>query len=128
MKSLAEQPAFRYLVVGGVSYLVELATLYVCSEVLSLTAAISVSIGFWIGLLLSFTLQKILSFKNTTSDKEQVAKQVALYALLVLVNYGFTVLFVYAFESVLSIFVARTIALIITTVWNFFIYKNVIFR
>ena len=117
----------RYIIVGGTSYAIELAALLLLVHVLHFNTTLAVSIGFWLGLVISFLLQKFLAFKNTDTRARRLTIQTVYYALLVLFNYGFTLLFVHLLEPFIDLSIARTLALIITTAWNYIIYKKVIF-
>ena len=117
----------RYIIVGGTSYAIELTVLLLLVHVFHFNTTLAVSIGFWLGLVISFLLQKFLAFKNTDTHARHLTVQTVYYALLVLFNYGFTLLFVHLLEPFIDLSIARTLALIITTAWNYVIYKKVIF-
>lgn len=117
----------RYLVTGGGSYAIELAVLYTLVSG-GTDKVVAVAISFWFGLLISFLLQKFFAFSNTQRTYKKILWQTASYTALVLVNYGFTIFFVSSFADTIGLFVARTLALIITTGWNFVIYSKVIFK
>ena len=117
----------RYIIVGGTSYAIELSVLLLLVRVFHFNTTLAVSIGFWLGLVISFLLQKFLAFKNTDTHARRLTIQTVYYALLVLFNYGFTLLFVHLLEPFIDLSIARTLALIITTAWNYIIYKKVIF-
>ena len=117
----------RYIIVGGTSYAIELSVLLLLVHVLHFNTTLAVSIGFWLGLVISFLLQKFLAFKNTDTRARRLTIQTVYYARLVLFNYGFTLLFVHLLEPFIDLSIARTLALIITTAWNYIIYKKVIF-
>ncbi len=117
----------RYIIVGGTSYAIELSVLLLLVHVLHFNTTLAVSSGFWLGLVISFLLQKFLAFKNTDTRARRLTIQTVYYALLVLFNYGFTLLFVHLLEPFIDLSIARTLALIITTAWNYIIYKKVIF-
>ena len=117
----------RYIIVGGTSYAIELSVLLLLVRVFHFNTTLAVSIGFWLGLVISFLLQKFLAFKNTDTRARRLTIQTVYYALLVLFNYGFTLLFVHLLEPFIDLSIARSLALIITTAWNYVIYKKVIF-
>lgn len=128
VKYLARNVFFRYVFIGGTSYAIELGALYTVSELIGLGPVIGVALSFWIGLIVSFLLQKYLTFQDRKSSSRRLFKQSVAYGLLVVFNYGFTILFVYYAEPILQLFIARTLALIITTLWNFIIYSKIIFK
>lgn len=117
----------RYIVIGGTAYAIELLCIYTLRAILH-DDVLAVGISFWIGLIVSFVLQKVIAFKNHNKTPRMLARQVATFSLLVLVNYVFTLAVVALTANIVSLFVARTVALIITTGWNFIIYKKIIFK
>lgn len=119
-------PIIRYLTSGGLSFVVEIITLYILINLVHLPAHLGVAISFWIGLIVSFVLQKIFTFSDTNTSRKRTGMQIASYGALVLFNYAFTILFVYI-GSQLPVIITRTIALAITTTWNYFLYKYWIF-
>lgn len=122
-----ENKLLRYIIVGGLSYALELVVLILLVDHLMLPGVTSVAIAFWVGLGASFALQKLVAFRNRTSNKETF-KQAILYITLVAINYGFTIVFVYMTEHMAGVVAARTVALIATTCWNYLAYRNVIFK
>jgi putative flippase GtrA len=114
---------FRYLFIGGVSYIIELSTLLFLARIFS--PSIAVACSFWVGLVVSFVLQKSVAFGNKTTTKKAFGKQATLYGLLVLFNYIFTIIFVSTFTGHLGLAIARTLALLLTVSWNYLAYKEI---
>lgn len=115
----------RYVVIGGISYVVEIATLLSLANLFSLSPEASVAYSFWVGLVTSFLLQKHVAFKSKANDRRAIGRQSVLYGALVLFNYLFTIVFVGAFTGILGLVAARTIALLLTVAWNYFVYKKI---
>lgn len=116
----------RYLIVGGSVYLLELAVIY-SAQHNGFSATVAVAISFWVGLIVSFILQKLLTFGDKRAQPKLLFTQILLFALLVLFNFGFTVMFTALATPSMPAAVARTIALLITTIWNYYLYKTKIF-
>lgn len=127
-KKFVNHPLVRYIFVGGVSYVIEMLTLGIFFYVFQLTPTVAVAISFWVGFFVSFALQKLLAFRNKSTNKRHLSRQFLIYSGLVAFNYSFTIAFVWLFEPILSLFLSRTIALGITTAWNFLIYSKIIFK
>lgn len=127
-KKITNNTLFRYIFIGGLSYLIEVITIYVIINYSDLGSLTAVAISFWLGLIASFFLQKFLAFKNKESSAKHLIWQSITYSILVIINYLFTLGFVAIFENTVGVFIARTIALIITTGWNFIVYSKVIFK
>jgi len=117
-----------YLVVGIGSFLIEMAALYFFKEVLRFSDLLSVGISFWIGFVVAFILQKIVTFKNKDKTVKTVGKQMVVYAALAGWNYIFTLGLVGFFADTTSVFWVRTVAIGITTIWNFVLYRTIIFK
>lgn len=125
---LQKSTILRYIAVGGISYVAEMTILFSLINILRLGNVVAISIGFWSGLIISFLLQKILTFKNNELSPKRLRNQTIYYGALVLVNYGFTIALTTVLSPIMGIAVSRTIALVITTIWNFIIYKKIIFK
>ena len=120
---LLNKTGFRYLLVGGLAYVVEMAALYGL-KIGGLSDVLAVAISFWLGLLFSFFAQKLITFKNTDRTSKGVSKQLGGYMGLVIFNYLFTLAFVGALSSYASVFILRTISIGFISLWNFFIYRR----
>lgn len=127
IKKLFENSVVRYIFAGGTSYAIELSTILLLKIVFKFSSIEAVAISFWIGLITSFLLQKLFAFNNNDKTVKKISWQTVSYLLLVLFNYGFTLGFIYAF-GLIDVIITRTIALIITTFWNYFIYQRIIFK
>ena len=117
----------RYLIVGGSVYLFELLIIVVALH-LGASNVWSVGISFWAGLVASFFLQKLVTFSDKRMHHRILLSQIVAVALLVLFNFGFTLLVTRLLQSFVPAIVCRTIALGITTIWNFYLYKTRIFN
>ena len=124
IRKLAQHQIVRYLFVGGFSFIIEITLLYILNHTLHIPAAISVTISFWVGFIVAYVLQKLVAFQNKEKSRRAITKQIIGYSLLVLWNYGFTILVVELFHSSVSVVVLRTIVIIITTLWNYVLYKK----
>jgi putative flippase GtrA len=117
----------RYLFIGGSVYLLELVVIVV-AQWLGASAILAVGLSFWIGLLISFGLQKIITFGDKRLHHRVLIPQIIAYCLLVAFNFGFTILVTKLLVSVIPAVATRTLALAITTIWNFYLYKTRIFK
>lgn len=124
IRKLAQHQIIRYLFVGGFSFIIEITLLYILNHTLHISAAISVTISFWVGFIVAYVLQKLVAFQNKEKSRRAITKQIIGYSLLVLWNYGFTILVVELFHSSVSVVVLRTIVIAITTLWNYVLYKK----
>lgn len=126
LKKYLSKQHVRYLLVGGLAYILELTILFCLHKFVGLSATLATAIAFWVSIFTSFVLQKVLSFKNLDKKVTVISKQFFIYAALILFNYIFTIAVVSIFPERMLLF-SRTLALVCVTVWNFFIYQKIIF-
>jgi putative flippase GtrA len=127
VKRLLQKPGVRYLFIGGSVYVFELAVIVVAQR-LGATAVWAVAISFCLGTLVSFFLQKFVTFGDRRMHHRILLPQLIATTLLVLWNLGFSVLLTKVLEGHLPPVVTRTIAIGVTTIWNFYLYKTRIFK
>ncbi len=117
----------RYVIIGISVYLFELLVILVAQK-LGASAVMAVGLSFWLGLIISFLLQKIITFKDRSMHHRILIPQIIAFSVLVLFNFAFTLLMTKLLCPPVPAVLARTIALGITTIWNFYLYKKHIFR
>lgn len=125
--TLFARPGIRYLFVGGSVYILELGVIYVAGR-LGASSIWSVTLSFAAGLLVSFVLQKFFTFGDRRTKRHILVSQFVATSLLVLWNLGFTIVVTKLLENVMSPMLTRTIALGITTIWNYYLYRTRIFN
>ena len=127
IKAAPKSRLARYLVVGGIAYVIEIATLYILHHKVGWSSLRSVAVSFWVGLIVAFLLQKIVTFENKDRRAHILARQVGAYGLLVLFNYLVTLLAVKYLSKWLSVYLIRSLIILLVACWNFPIY-NLMFR
>jgi len=126
LKAKLRGPFGRYLVIGVAVYLFELAVIYVAQHA-GTGPVVAVGLSFWLGLIVSFALQKLVTFRDRRMHHRIVLAQFVAVMGLVLVNFLFTLLVARLLSDIAPAAVSRTIALGITTIWNFYLYRTRIF-
>jgi putative flippase GtrA len=127
LRALRKKPGFRYLFVGGTVYVFELLVI-VLAQKFGSSQVWAVAISFCLGTLVSFFLQKLITFGDRRMQHKILVPQLIATCLLVLWNLGFSLLFTKLMQPYWPAVVTRTVALAITTVWNFYLYKTRIFK
>lgn len=127
LKRLMKRPLYRYIVIGGSVYILELLTILIAQH-LGASALLAVGLSFWLGLIISFILQKLVTFSDKRAHHKVLIPQIIAFSLLVLFNFMFTLLVTKLLSPQMPAVVTRTIALCITTIWNFYLYKTKIFK
>lgn len=117
----------RYIIIGLSVYVLELAAIII-SQRLGASTIVAVAISFWIGLLVSFFLQKIVTFNDKRMHHKVLLPQLIAVVCLVFFNFGFTILVTRLLRGHLPAVIIRTFVLGITTLWNFYIYRTRIFK
>lgn len=127
LMALLKRPGYRYLIIGVSVYLLELIIIVLALE-LGASAVLAVGLSFWIGLVISFLLQKLVTFGDKRTHHKVLIPQLIAFSLLVLFNFGFTVFVTSLLSDTVPATITRTIALGLTTIWNFYLYKTRIFK
>ncbi len=122
----AQRPGLRYLLIGGSVYLLELVVIFVAQQ-FGANAVVAVGLSFWVGLVVSFILQKFVTFSDQRLHHRILIPQIIAFSCLVLFNFSFTIGVAKLLTGIVGPAVSRTIALGITTIWNFYLYKTRIF-
>lgn len=116
--------AVRYLLAGGISFLVDLGLLALFHSVFGWPVWTATGAAFLISFAFTYTLQRLFSFMATTPHGRALLR----YTLLVGFNTLATVAIVSAVNASLVGWVGgKVIATAVTTVWNYFAYKYWVF-
>ena len=127
INTLLKRPGIRYLFIGGTVYVFELAVI-VLAQAYGATATWAVALSFCLGTAVSFFLQKLITFGDKRMHRRVLIPQLIATTLLILWNLAFSVVVTKLLQNHLPAVVTRTIALLITTIWNFYLYKTRIFK
>ena len=124
---LLKRPFIRYLIIGASVYAFELVVIVIAQHN-GASAVLAVGLSFWLGLMVSFFLTKFVTFSDKRMHHKILVPQILAVTVLVLFNFGFTLLVTKLLSRHLPAVATRTIALGITTFWNFYLYKMRIFK
>lgn len=127
IRTLLKRPGYRYLFIGGTVYLFELAVI-VIAQAFGASAVWAVAISFCLGTAVSFFLQKLITFNDKRMHHKVLIPQLIATTLLILWNLGFSVLLTRLLQHKVPAVATRTLAIGITTIWNFYVYKTRIFK
>jgi len=118
----------RFLISGGSAAVINLSVLYVFTDVLHVYYVASSVVAFLFAFVLSFTLQKYWTFKETS--QELIKRQLALYLIAAAVNLGFNTLLIYCFVEYAGFhyLLAQVATSAIIAIESFFLYKHIIFK
>jgi putative flippase GtrA len=118
----------KYVITGGLAFVSEYSSFLLLFKVLQLHLYLAASVSFIVGLIISFVLNRMWSFRSEEFTRSQ-RQQVGLYLSLAAINLGLTNLFIFAAVN-LGILeeIAKVIAMALVVAWNFLIFKFVIFK
>jgi putative flippase GtrA len=127
IQRLLQGPMRNYLIVGVSVYIFELVVIVAAIKA-GASSVMAVGLSFWLGLIISFILQKFVTFGDKRTHHKILIPQIVAVTLLVLFNFGFTLLVTKILSPPLPAVLTRTLALGTTTLWNFYLYKTRIFK
>lgn len=117
--------AGRYLLVGVVSYGIDVGVLSLFWHVLHAPLWLSTSAGFWSSFAANFVLSRNWTFRQ---NHQAPGAQLLRYSVLVAVNYTVTVFAVTALHrSGFGVITARTLVLAVLTLSTYFLYRKWVF-
>lgn len=116
---------FKYLISGTLAFMLEYSSFYILNK-LGLWYVYSNSMAMVLGFFLSFFLNRNWSFKS----QKNTLKQILMYGILFIINMGISNGLMFIFIEKLYILppLAKLMAIGILVLWNFIIYKKVIFK
>lgn len=115
----------NYLLVGATSAVVELLLFQLLYGYFTLGVVISNVSAVLLATALNFVLNGVVTFKSSSN----IYRSIVLYVILFLCNMGFTT---FAIGFLVNMGIASPLAKISTqicvVIWNFFLYKKVVFK
>jgi putative flippase GtrA len=119
---------FRYVFVGGCSFLVDAGVLWLCVQI-GMHYLIAACFGFVAGLVCNFILSRALVFRAQTARVGR-ALEFAAYALIGLIGLGLTEALLYFFTDILHVFymISKVIASAVVLFWNFLARKLLLYK
>ncbi len=122
--TLYRNTAARYLVIGGLSFVIDFGLLFLLHELADWPIWLATAIAFLASFAFNYSLQKAFSFSSSAHHGRALAKYVA----LVIINTVATT----AIVSLLDRFengweIGKILATILTTAWNYFAYRHWVF-
>ena len=124
---------FRYVVVGGIAFLVDAGILHLIKISFSdwqYTLYVAVAAGFIAGLIVNFTLSLLFVFKNAKEKTENKKVQTfIIFAIIGLIGLGLTELGMHIGAIMLGFhhLIVKVIVAGIVMLWNYFARKFLIF-
>lgn len=115
--------ALRYLFIGGLSFIIDFGILYLLHEVAGVVLWLATGAAFLASFAFNYSLQRVFSFSSRSSHGRSLAKYVALVGFNTVATIGIVALLDHFFVWQ----VGKVAATIVTTVWNYFAYRFIVF-
>lgn len=114
----------RYLVVGGLCFLFDVALLGLATSVLGIPLVIATPVAFLASFAVTYSMQRLVAF----AADNKFAPSVFRYTVLVAANTMVTTGIVWAANEIgWGWLVGKVLAVAVTTVTNFFVYRYWVF-
>ena len=122
--TVAEQ-ILRFLVVGGIATITHYVILVALVELTGMRPVLATSIGYAVGVVTSFVLNRKYTFRNQSS----VARTFAKYCLVYVIGMGLNAaLMVTVMAQGVPYLIAQIVATALVLVWSFLGSRFVVFR
>ena len=116
---------FRYLLVGGLSIVIDVGLLYALHSIAGVQLSIATTVAFLVSLVFNFICNRI---SMAGSETEQLTRHAFRYGLLVAANLAITVAVVTGAEHIGAPYVLGKLAVAAaSTCWNFVLYRHWVF-
>ena len=137
LKKLKNNQAFWFSVIGGINTALDFIILFVLT---SLGVKIFIANIFSTGttFIISFLMNKKITFKSVSNNKKELIREMVLFILVTLFGLWVIQNIVIStampiFENLLknkqmSLLLSKLIATIFSLIWNFILYKKVVFK
>jgi len=114
-----------YLLIGGLSYVIDAGLLYVLSRA-GVPVWAAATVGYWTSVVVNFLLNRTQFSDPGTGAAHRHAVR---YGALLLANFLVTLVVLEAGTRLgLPVLVSKTFAVVLTTCWNFVLYRVWVFR
>lgn len=127
IRSLVQTPFFRYVLVGGLAFLVDFGLLHELTDHFGWPYLRSAAVGFVCGLIVNYILSVAWVFRErVVQDKRW---EFLIFALIGLAGLGLTEGFMYVFVDKLGIphLRAKLIVVVVVFMWNYYARKLILF-
>lgn len=116
--------AFRYLLIGGATFLIDLGLLAVLHEVLGWALWLSTGTAFLATFVFNYSLQRTFSFGSRSAHGNALAKYLTLLAF----NTVATIVIVWLVDQTgWGWGIGKIAATVATTAWNYFVFRYWVF-
>lgn len=119
---------FRYGFVGGIAFIVDYGTLYICTEFVGIHHLVSAAMAFIFGLIVNYLLSTTWVFASRTQKSKWV--EFVIFTIIGIIGLGLNEIIIYIGTDVFGIhyMLSKLISTATVFFWNFFARKIVLFK
>jgi putative flippase GtrA len=115
----------KFGIVGFTGLIIDFSITYLLKEKVRLHRYVASSTGFLLAASSNYILNRLWTFKSIYS---QVILEYSTFLIVSLIGLGINNLFLYLFEKKMKFYVAKFLAILVTTLWNFLVNYFITFR
>ena len=136
LQSFFKNQKIKFATIGAFNTALDFAILF-SLKALGINVAFSNIVSTGVTFILSFILNKKITFNSTNKTKQENIKEFLSFTIITLFGlWVIQTLVIYIISSILSnilisnitLFIAKIIATIFSLIWNFVLYKKVVFK
>ena len=137
LKKLKNNQAFWFSIIGGINTTLDFIILFVLTS-FGIKIFIANIFSTGITFIISFLMNKKITFKSVSNNKKELIREMVLFILVTLFGLWVIQNIVIStampiFENLLknkriSLLLSKLIATIFSLIWNFILYKKVVFK
>jgi len=118
----------RYIFSGGMATITNILILFLLTDIIGINYIISGIVSFSISVVVSFTLQKFLTFQDNSTDN--LHKKFIIFIIIAVINLIANTSLLYVFTEYFGLYyiLSQIFAGAIVAFWSFFLYKIIVFK
>lgn len=118
---------FRYLWVGGLSFIIDYISLFILTEYLNINYLISAAIAFILGLTTNYQLSTIWVFSNSRLNNKFT--EFTIFSIIGIIGLGLNEIIIYICSEYLHLYymISKLISTAVVFFWNFMGRKYILF-
>jgi putative flippase GtrA len=118
---------FRYLWVGGISFIIDYISLFIFTEYLHINYLISAAIAFILGLTTNYQLSTIWVFNNSRLNNKFT--EFTIFSIIGIIGLGLNEIIIYICSEYLNLYymISKLISTAVVFFWNFMGRKYILF-
>lgn len=118
---------FRYVWVGGLSFVIDYISLFLFTEYLHINYLISAAIAFILGLITNYQLSTIWVFNNSRLNNKFT--EFTIFSIIGIIGLGLNEIIIYICSEFLNLYymISKLISTVVVFFWNFLGRKYILF-